>query len=172
MARQPNGTLNTIYLIYVSFFVALMLSIVPLPESMIWFQPAWVPLMFIFWSIEAPQFMGLGMAFLLGIFLDALTGSVLGEHAAAMCIVAYLSIKFHLLMRAYPAVQQALNVFLMLFLYQLIIIWLHSMLGNISEAWFFWLPAVTSMVFWPVIIWLMRWLRLPVRTRRSRSRRY
>ena len=45
-----------------------MLQLTPLPQSMLPFKPYWIALVLIYWAIEAPDRIGLGFAFLLGVF--------------------------------------------------------------------------------------------------------
>src|SRR4051812_37770357 len=103
-----------------SFLVAVTLSIVPMPIWTEGFRPAWVVLLMIYWIIVIPTSVSLGGAWVLGLLLDMLNGTLLGEHAMAMCIVAYLSLKFQRQLRVFPFWQQTLGVFLLIGIYQFI----------------------------------------------------
>lgn len=135
--------------------VALLLAVVPMPDWATWYRPPWIALSLVYWGLRDDTRVGLKTAFVLGLLLDVLTGTVLGEHAAALCILVYVVAKLRLMIRVYPLVQQTLSVFLMLFLYQLVIIWLYNMLGDVRGAGLFWLPAVTGMLFWPLFVALL-----------------
>ena len=67
-----------------TILIAFMLEILPLPGFIIWFRPAWTLLVLIYWAMALPEVVGVGYAFMVGIFLDVLTGTLLGEHAFAM----------------------------------------------------------------------------------------
>lgn len=149
-------TLSGILLLVLSFFFALVLSIIPLPSWGELLRPAWLVLAVIYWILVFPQRVSLGTAWILGLLLDALYGSVLGEHALALAVVAYLTEKFHRQMRMFPLVQQALCVLLVVAVYQLIILWIQGMLGQLSNVRWFWLSTLTSVLFWPWVYWLLR----------------
>ena len=70
--------------IALSFFVALILTIIPLPDWMASFRPEWVALTLIYWSMALPQRVGVGIGWGLGLALDVLKGALLGQHALAV----------------------------------------------------------------------------------------
>ena len=53
-----------------------------------WF-PDWVVLVIVFWSIRSPQVVSTGSAFILGILMDVVDGSVMGQHALAYVLMSY-----------------------------------------------------------------------------------
>jgi rod shape-determining protein MreD len=72
----------------------LALAIVPLPAAIAAYRPDWVPIVLIFWSLMAPERVGLFTAFAMGLALDTLSGALLGQHALAMVTIVYLSVRF------------------------------------------------------------------------------
>ena len=67
---------RTELLIFVaSILLAFVLQLTPLPQSMLPFKPYWIALVLIYWAIEAPDRIGLGFAFLLGLSADILTAA-------------------------------------------------------------------------------------------------
>ena len=141
------------FLIILSFLIAILLSIMPLPSWANVIRPAWVTLVLIYWTIELPHQINLGTAWLIGLLLDGLNGTVLGEHALALMCVVYLSTKFYQQFRMFPLWQQASTVMLLILLYQ-------SLLWMIQGG-LFWLTALTSALLWP---WLFRVLKNCERT--------
>ena len=61
-----------------SIVLAFLLQLTPLPQAFLPLKPYWIALVLIYWSIEAPERMGLGFAFLIGLAGDLLTGQLLG----------------------------------------------------------------------------------------------
>jgi len=143
-------------LIAFSFIVALLLSILPLPNwlSLVW--PQWLVLAVIYWVLALPYRVNLGVAWLLGLLLDGLYGSLLGEHALALTLVAYVVDRFHRQIRMFPLLQQAGCVFLLVLMYQAVLIWIQGMLGQLTNVYLFWLSALTSMLLWPWLFVLLR----------------
>lgn len=140
-----------------SFIIALLISILPLPNWLNILWPQWVVLVVIYWVLALPHRVNLVIAWLLGLVLDGLYGSLLGEHALALTLVAYLVDRFHRQMRMYPILQQAICIFGLIFIYQLILIWIQGMLGLLTtDFYFFWASALTSMLFWPWVFTILR----------------
>ena len=65
----------------------------------------------LYWSINAPRTGGVAFGFFAGLMLDVFQGPVLGEHALALSLMAYICVREHQRIRSKPAFQQALIVF-------------------------------------------------------------
>lgn len=74
-----------------SFLMGLLLSLFPLPLHIRQWWPEWLLLMAIFWGIHQPQLFSVGTAFILGLVVDAITGSTLAMHAIPYAMVVYLT---------------------------------------------------------------------------------
>lgn len=131
---------------------ALALTAVPLPAAAGPFRPDWVPLILIFWSLLAPERFGLLTAFWMGLLLDTLSGSLLGQHALALVVVIYLTIRFHLRIRVFPIWQLSVTVVLLLAIYEFVLFWVDGVAGRTVPLTERWAPLVTSAVIWPFII--------------------
>jgi rod shape-determining protein MreD len=53
-----------------SIVLACLLQLTPLPQSMLPYKPYWIALVLIYWAIEAPDRVGLGFAFIIGLCGD------------------------------------------------------------------------------------------------------
>lgn len=147
------------FIVALSFFVALVLSILPLPQLAMVFYPQWLLLVLLYWIVALPHRVGLTVAWCLGVLLDVLYGSILGEHALAFTIVAYIAAKLYRQMRVFPMVQQAFSVLLIVLLYQVILLWIQGILGQLGDVYWFWVSALSSMLLWPWIYFLLRAVR-------------
>lgn len=158
-ARAQGG-----WLIAATIVVALMLAILPLPTWAEAYRPAWVIIALIYWSMQEPQRVGVGVAWTVGLLLDVMQGSLLGQHAFAAAVVAYLTLGLHQRLRVFPLLQQALTVLMFTALYQLILLWFNGIIGKGPVGWQYWMPSLMSLILWPWVFVFMRDLR-----RRSRS---
>jgi len=152
---QPRGGA----VIYLSLLAALMLSALPLPEELQWWRPEWVLLVLLYWIVALPTRVGLGTAWILGILLDVLGGSLLGLNALALTIVAYVMILVYQRVRMFSWLQQVLFVFALVALDQIIVHWVKGILGVSSQTLMFLVPALISAVLWPVLFMLLRGVR-------------
>jgi rod shape-determining protein MreD len=147
------------WIIVVSFIVALMLTAMPLPEWAVYWRPAWVAMVLIYWCMALPDRIGIGVGWLLGLLLDVLQGTLLGQNALGLAILAYFVLKSHQRIRVFPLVQQALLVCLLLLFYQLLSLWVRGIMGVPPTSWTYWMPALTSMVLWPWLFIILRDIR-------------
>jgi len=145
--------------ILISFFVALLLSALPLPESLQAWRPEWVLLVLLYWVVALPERVGIGFAWMLGIMLDVLEGSLLGLNAVGLTIVTYCSLLLYQRIRMFSWLQQVLFVFFLVAVNQVIGHWVKGILGASAQTLIFLLPALISALLWPWIFVVLRGVR-------------
>ena len=116
MNREPRG-----WMVF-SGFIALFLSVLPLPHWLEIVRPAFLVLAVLYFSITAPRAGGIGLGFFAGLALDVFQGSVLGQHALALSLVTYIAVREHQIIRSKPALQQSLIVFFALLAYEFVLV--------------------------------------------------
>ena len=79
----------------ITIVTAMVLSIVELPHSIAAFRPNFITLIVIFWCYQQPRSVGVTIAFIVGVLTDAMFFGVLGQHALAMVVVAFLAGKMY-----------------------------------------------------------------------------
>lgn len=134
---------------YVTVFVALVLSILPLPGLIEAVWPFWMALVVIYWSLEYPRFMTLGAVFAIGLVLDFITASLLGLHALRLVILAYLVVRFRARLRFFPPWQLGLSVLALLINDRIILLWINTLVGQPLPPLSYWLPALAGALIWP-----------------------
>jgi len=142
----------TVLRVGVSVLIALVLTIVPLPDAIRPARPDLLLLLVIYWSLSAPGSIGLLFAWLCGLAIDLLQGSVLGQHAAAFLLIAFLTHRFQLRIRIFPIYHQTLTVFMLLALYEFVVWWIDGIIGPAVNDWRRWLPVLTSTLLWPILV--------------------
>lgn len=148
--------LSSYLLIALSLCMALCLSIMPLSHSMNIARPEWMALAVIFWVVQMPQRFGVISAWSLGLMLDGVEGTLLGNHAFALAVIAYISLKLYQRIRMFALWQQAFLVFGLIIVKQLLNQWVFSLTAYPVWGWYFILPAVTSALIWPGMMLLMQ----------------
>ncbi len=147
------------WVIIASLILAFMLTAMPLPEWAVNWRPAWVAMVLIYWCMALPDRVGIGIGWLLGLLLDVQQGTVLGQHALGLAVIAYITLKSHQRLRVYPLVQQAILVCCYVLLFQFLVLWIKGMMGLPPQHWTFWMPALTSMLLWPWLFIILRDIR-------------
>ena len=138
MSRARNG-----WVLPVSLLVALLLGLVPMPDVLQPLRPYWLALVLAYWVLEAPDKVGLGVAFLLGLLAD----------------LAFLD-RFRARLRFFPMSQQALAIGGLLFNDRVVAMAVHLVLGEVQLPWAFWAAPLVGMVLWAPLHLVLDTLRL------------
>lgn len=147
-----NRKRGSLMLIAVSLLAALMLELFPLPSMLQFWQPPWLLLTVLFWSLHQPGFMGLTAAWGAGLVLDGALGSPLGMHALLFTLAATLTLATQRLLLALPMIQQALWGALLTLLFQLIAFAMEGDFASGPERLPPQLaPALSVLLAWPLI---------------------
>lgn len=158
MAMQQRA--HAIWVIFLSFFIAYLLAIVPFPDWAMNYRPEWVPMVLIYWVMALPYRVGIGSAWVAGITLDVLEGSVLGLNALGLVIIAYVTLSLHLRLRMFSSLQQAGLLLALLGINLVLSHWLQIVTGQtVASGLMFLMAALTSAIIWPSLFQLMRHIR-------------
>jgi rod shape-determining protein MreD len=155
-------------IILTTIVVAFVLSLLPLPPLLDIMRPYWVALVMIYWGLETQGRISLGLAFIFGVTLDLLSGSLLGLHALSLVIIVYLVTRFRARLRFFPPWQQALSVLALLMNDRIILLWIISLRGEPLPSLDFWLPPIVGTLLWPWLFLLLDRYRGVMRHRSSR----
>jgi len=150
--------------VIITLIVGLMLTIMPLPEAAAVFRPDWLALLLIFWAIQLPRTWSVGSAWIVGIVLDVSYGTLLGQHALALAVIVFLTVRFHLLMRVFPLSQLGATIFALLALYQFILFWVNGVAGVTAPPIVYWAPVITGTIVWPFLHMFLSGVRYRARS--------
>lgn len=143
------------FLMVMSFLVGMILTILPLPESMVWYRPEWMAMILFFWLISAPNYVGVFTAFFIGLLTDLLTGAALGLHALLFSLIAFFVLHFYIKIHGLPTWQRTLMLLAILLVYFAIQGWVYHLVGVPSHFGHFFLPAIVSTLLWPWVCSLL-----------------
>lgn len=129
-------------------FGANVLSIVPLPPSLNLIRPAWVLLCVLYLQTYMPAYFHVLMVLVLGLCLDALLSTPMGEHAFALLVTTWLMVGRTRRFRLFSIVQQMLIIGLACGCYQLILFIVDASFGHTSSVASIAGVVITSMLLW------------------------
>jgi rod shape-determining protein MreD len=155
------GNRESALLVYATALIALMLSVLPLPQMVLMVWPNLLVLVVLYWSTMTPRAGGMLIGFLAGLILDLLNGSQLGQHAFALSFVTYLAIRLHLLTRAKPIFEQTIFVAVALFVYEATLWAIDGFSNHYTGGWTRWVHIATGTALWPLIVGLLGRLHAP-----------
>ncbi|RMF95648.1 MAG: rod shape-determining protein MreD [Gammaproteobacteria bacterium] len=138
---------------------AAALMSLPLPAALAPFRPPWASMAVIYWVMMWPRRFGPGSAWLIGLLLDVLQGDILGQHAFSLCILGYLTLRFHLQIRIFPLWQLTATVFALLALEAFLLFWIDGMAGNPPVGIARWSQVLVGGLLWPPVMALLDRIR-------------
>ena len=110
----------------------------------------------VFWSVRSPLVVGTGTAFVLGILMDVVDGSLMGQHALAYVLMSYASrVMAHRILWL-PLKQQLMNILPIIFIgacLQVLVRWFAG--DELASVWYFLQPMVTALLWAPATYLLM-----------------
>jgi len=148
VARPDDRSWPRIALLLV---LALAANVVPLPWWLAPLRPDFVALAVLWLCLSSPRATGLVVAFSAGLAQDALQGILIGQHALALGLIAYIALKMRLRIRAFPLLHQAGVVLALLWLHEFVLFWIDGVAGFPATEWVRWLAVLTGAAAWPFI---------------------
>lgn len=123
------------------------------PEWLGWLRPGWIVLIVYFWAMHVPHRMGLVTTWIIGFFVDIVYADPLGLNGIVLTGVTYVTWRFHERLRMYAVLQQA-------WVAAAIVLFgegMRRLAHDQAQPWLpvTVLPAVTSMLIWPVLYHLL-----------------
>jgi rod shape-determining protein MreD len=136
-----------------SFAVALFLNFLPWNDLRL--VPDFVALVLTFWCVRQPRLVGLGVAWTMGLLVDAGNGVLLGQHALAYSLLAFLSIWLSRRILWFGPALQALHVAVMLVVAQTLVLVVRVAAGDSFPGWALYVSPIAAAVLWPMVSWLL-----------------
>ena len=155
MSRTRNG-----WVLPVSILVAILLGLVPLPAPLQPLRPYWLALVLAYWLLEAPDRVGLGVSFIIGLVADLAFGGLLGEQALRLVVLAFILERFRARLRFFPMSQQAMTMGVLLLNDRVINAVIHLVMGVPQVPVLTWCAPLIGAVLWAPLHFLLDALRL------------
>jgi len=139
--------------IFLSFLAALLLNFLPWKDLRL--VPDFVALVLCFWCIRQPRLVGLGVAWALGLLIDAGNGVLLGQHALAYSTLAFLALWLSRRVLWFGTAQQSLHVAALLLVEQGVVLLVRIGSGAGFPGWAILVGPLLGAVLWPLLSWLL-----------------
>lgn len=155
MSRQRNH-----WALPVTLVIAILLGLLSLPGVLQPLRPYWLGLVLAYWLLETPEQVGLGVAFMVGVAADLVFGTLLGEQALRLVVLAFILERFRSRLRFFPVSQQALTIGVLLFNDRVISMALRLLTGAPALPALAWLAPLLGLLLWPPLHLFLDSLRL------------
>ena len=139
--------------------LALMMHMLPLPDWLAYVRPEFVTLVVMYWVLAMPERIGVTIAWCVGLLLDVTQGAILGQHALGLVIVTYILQLEYQRIRVFSLVQQALVVFVLLLIKQIMVLWVYGLVGHAPNLQLYFLPSLIGAIIWPWVYLFLRKVR-------------
>lgn len=139
--------------VWFTLVLALLLDMLPLGRQP--WRPDLLALVLVFWTIHQPLRVGVGAAFVFGLFMDVHRAGLLGQHALVYTALSYLAIMVHRRILWFPVSSQALQVLPLLMAVHVLELVVRLISGDGFPAWSFWLSPFLQALLWPVVSLLL-----------------
>jgi rod shape-determining protein MreD len=139
--------------IALSFAIGLFLNFLPWKDMRL--VPDFVALVLTFWCVRQPRLVGLGVAWTIGLLVDAGNGVLLGQHALAYSLLAFLAIWLSRRILWFGSLLQAGHVALMLAVAQSLVLVVRIAAGDPFPGWAVYVSPLAAALLWPMVSWLL-----------------
>jgi rod shape-determining protein MreD len=139
--------------IIASFVGALLLDFMPWPDLRV--VPDFVALVLVFWCVRQPRLVGLGVAWVLGLLTDAGNGVLLGEHALAYSVAAFVAIWLSRRILWFGSGLQSLHIAVILVTAELAELVVRLAAGDPFPGWALFVGPLIGAALWPFASWLL-----------------
>lgn len=135
-------------LIFFSFLIMLLINLLPWQSAVADFAPDFIALLLIYWALNQPRRIGVGAGFMLGLLMDVGDGTVLGQHALAYSLIAFITLWRQRQMAVAPFWQQAIAALGLLLLSQMVMQLVRAALGAPFVGWGYFAGPFFAALLW------------------------
>jgi rod shape-determining protein MreD len=123
-----------------------------------------VALALLYWYIQEPRFVGVGVAWLVGLLMDVGDATLFGQHALAYAVLAYAAEYFRRRVLRFPLWQQAAQVAVLLSICAVLVLLVRVVGGAPLPRWTYAVPPLVGALLWPFVSVVLQWPQRPPRS--------
>jgi rod shape-determining protein MreD len=137
------------FFVALSLLLAFVLSAIPLGRQPA--MPDFLALTLMFWCVHQPQKVGPGVAFVLGLLMDVNDGALLGQHALAYTLLAFIAVTIHRRLLWFGVFEQALQILPVFLAVHVLAMVVRLVAGGMFPGWAVLLAPLFEALLWPVV---------------------
>ena len=144
--------------------VALAANLLPLSGVALALRPDFIALVLLYWCIQEPRYVGVGIAWAVGLMMDVGDATLFGQHALAYAFLAYAAEYFRRRVLRFSPWQQAAQVAVLLGLCAGLVLLVRFVGGAPLPRWTYAVPPLVGALLWPVVTLMLQWPQRPQRS--------
>lgn len=134
--------------IWGSLIVALLLNMLPLGR--VPWMPDFLALVLVFWNVQQPLRVGIGVAFMFGLAMDVHQTSLLGQHALSYTALSFFAALIQRRLLWFKVFSQAVQVLPLFVAAHAVELVIRMLGGGIFPGWNLLLAPLLETLLWPV----------------------
>lgn len=139
--------------IWLSLLAAFVLNLMPWGR---WAgMPDFLAVALVFWSVHQPRRVGVGAAFVFGLFMDVHEGALLGQHALAYTLLSFFAITVHRRILWFSVASQTLQVIPLFVAAHAVSLVVRLVAGGVFPGWALLLAPLLEALMWPLVTALL-----------------
>ena len=131
-------------------------------------KPDFLALVILYWCIQEPRMMGVGIAWFAGLLMDVADATLFGQHALAYAVLAFSADYFRRRVLRFTLWHQAAQVGVLLLLCAGLVLLVRVVGGSPLPPWTYFVSPLVGALVWPLLSVL---LQRPQRPARSSAQR-
>ncbi|MDP1693329.1 MAG: rod shape-determining protein MreD [Burkholderiaceae bacterium] len=155
MPRGANQLLLPVNPLFIalSLLVALVFNLLPLGRHPA--LPDLLALTLAFWAVHQPRRVGIGLSFLFGLLMDVHQGALLGQHALAYTLLAFVALALSRRLTWFTLAQQALQVLPLFVATHAVSLLVRLAAGDLFPGWSLFIAPLIEAALWPPVTLLL-----------------
>src|SRR5215475_5450973 len=149
------------WFIVATLAIAFVGNMLPLSGIALVLKPDFVALLILYWCIQEPRYVGVGIAWWIGLLMDVGDGTLFGQHALAYAFLAYAAEYFRRRVLRFPLWQQAAQVAVLLALTALLVLLVRYFGGAPLPRLTYFVPSLVGALMWPPVSIVLQWPQRP-----------
>ncbi len=150
---MPRGSqlllpVNPVFM-WATMLVALAINMMPVGRAPA--MPDVLAVTLVFWNVHQPRRVGVGIAFLFGLFMDVHDGALLGQHALAYTLLSYFAITVHRRLLWFTVGSQAVQILPLFFAAHVVALLVRLIGGASFPGWSLLIAPLLESALWPVV---------------------
>lgn len=152
------------WFIVATLVLALVGNLLPVSGVALALKPDFVALLLLYWCIQEPRYVGVAVAWWIGLLMDVGDGTLFGQHALAYAFLAYAADYFRRRVLRFPLWQQAVQVAVLLGLCAALVLLVRYVGGASLPRWTYAVPPLAGALLWPAVTLAINWSQRPKRS--------
>lgn len=150
MPRGSDQLLLPVNPLFIVVTLLLAFGFNVLPLGRVPYLPDMVAVTIAFWCVHQPRRVGQGLAFFFGLAMDVHEGALLGQHALAYTLMAYIAIAMHRRLLWFSLFKQSLQVLVLFAAAHGVSLAVRTLAGGMFPGWnILWAPVIEA-ALWPI----------------------